>query len=250
MKTSSVSLLISFVSLGLLICFPSSLHSQSIPESTPFFKSLELRLGGGGFFHSSKPEFKNTLQAWEGSQHVGWGIFGELVLNDRFSLSSGYKTSSGSVSTDFLNFAPSLDVYSYQVMDWTFQEWEVPITAKFYLLKGKIKPYVVASFGFNKLTGLNIEGKEVLVTHGDDRESPISRINIPTFVNYSMDAGLGLLWKPHSSIGLVVDARMQDARFTYNINDMIDTDVAEFGLVRPLVRAEVYLSLWTSELED
>lgn len=250
MKTTFIFPLYLWLILGFLLSVSSSLYGQKEESPDPFFQTLELRIGGGGFFHSSRPEFKSTLQAWEGSQKTGWGIFAEIVLNDRFSLSSGYKMAAGEISTDFLNFTPDAELYSYQVMDWTFQEWEVPITARFYLLKGNVKPYVVASLGFNKLTGLDMVGKEVLKTYGDDRETPINRLDVPTFRNYSMDAGVGLLWKPHPSFSLVLDARMQEARFTYNINDMIDTDVSEFGLVRPVIRLEAYLSVWKAEFTD
>lgn len=238
---------ISFFMAVFFSCLSFNLVAQpNYEKKEPFFKQLELRLGTGGFWHKSTPHIPSTFQVYQGFQSLGLGFYFELLLNDRAALTTGLKTSPGTLFSNSIGIETSNPLYRYDIVTWEFQEWEVPITFKYYFLNGKIKPFVLGNLGLNWSTRFTQFGTHINPLR-PPYEEDFRNENIKTARSESFDIGGGVRIDLKENISLQVNGSYQASTLSYG---GLDGKLSYFNLTRPVIRAEIYIRLQKWENEE
>lgn len=222
--------------IGCFFCWSPLSAQSSSDELEPMLKRLQFRVGAGGFWHRSKPRFENKpdygFGIYQGFQSLGWGIYLDLEANERWGFTTGFKASPGILHSDSVNTFSASRLDHYSTVDFTIREWEIPLSLKYYFIKGSIRPFAVFNMGVNGSSQFTVSG-----THFHPSESnepfPFSE-ELRTKIHVSVDVGGGLSWKIRESLLLVLDARYQNATLVYRYNSR------RLALIRPLIRAELY----------
>lgn len=228
------SLLTSCWIISFLFFFQTA-WSQSDPEPTPsVFKKVELRLGVGGFWHDSKPTINYTPEStgnFSGFTSTGYKIILDIVVNENLGFSTGFKTSPGYMHSDSVDYPIFGLGFQWKQIDYTFQEWEIPLRFRYYLTKGRIQPFIDGSISINRFSKFIYSGTSYeprYFPEGIEFES-----EEVTRFNGSYEIGGGVYFHLTKKLSISLDARYQLAELYWreNVNELIfKRPVLGFGI--------------------
>lgn len=213
--------------------------AQNNPEVSPsVFKKVELRLGVGGFGHKIVPDLATNPERYAiftGSSNIGWQVLFDLEINDKFAFSTGFKTSPGNIHSDSVNIPSSSYPDQRSVIDYDFQEWEIPLRFRYYFGKRKLHPYIDGSISINRFSSFYYSRSDYHPVSFPDgkHEKTKSRSKL----NTSFDAGVGLHYELTTKLSIALDARYQLAELYWSYNGK------EIILNRPIIGLGVFWKL-------
>lgn len=219
--------------LLLLVSLSSSIWAQNGEPTPSVFEKLEFRIGAGAFYTFSnttinyKPE---RFGVFTDFRSTGWSIMIDLDINDKVGFSTGFKTSPGQFGSDSVNYPTILNPEQWTTLNYEFQEWEIPLKFRYYLGKGRIRPYLDISISLNRFSKFTYSGTNYLPWNlsGDDFVIEGESRN-----NASYDAGGGAYIDLTNKISLALDARYQLAELYWGYK-------REIVIKRPIIGASIF----------
>lgn len=193
------------------LIFVSPLYAQISPAEKPsVFKKMEVRIGAGAFWHNSNPEINykpERFSTFLGYSRGGWQLLFDLEFNDRFSISTGFKTASGDIFMDSTKYPATANLDSWTYIHYDFQEWEIPLRFRYYFGNGKLRPFVDGAISLNRFSRFTYRGITFRSFFAPEGEA-FTEEGIPRN-NASYDLGGGVHLDLSNNFSLLLDARYQ-----------------------------------------
>lgn len=221
---------------ALIFINTSFLFSQGKPKPS-VFKKMEIRLGAGAFWLTTDPEINykpERFGSFEGFSSVGGQILIDIELNDKLGFTSGFKLSPGNIFADSVNYPTPARPEQWTRINYDFTEWEIPLRFRYYISKGKIRPYVDFSISLNRFYEFTYSGTNFtpffLIEGEDFEEKGIPRNNA------SYDIGGGVYIDFGEKLSFMFDARYQLAELYWGFR-------REIVMQRPVIGAGFFWRL-------
>lgn len=230
-----------FLSFILFVNFLSAQQEADIKPSV--FKEMEIHVGMGTNWANVNPVVQYNPQRFNVfPRYNQWGIqfMVNIELNDRISISTGFKRTSNFIEMDTTEFVPrSLnDRWSYRVYD--FKDWEIPLRFRYIFSQKSIRPFLDASISLNGLSQFSIYGFRFNRSNPSSTRDELFLTGSPEN-NGSYDLGGGVYIDIGKKLSLMLDARIQLSEFFWISKEPIQ-------LKRQIIGMSLYWNLLERKL--